>query len=182
MELRPALILSVFTLLTSLHAYPWGRRGHEAANRAAVEAIPNDGPKFLAGYTNWIAATGPLPDSWRGVSTPYSKIFEDPNHGWFREQFSFMQSIPRSRYEFVVEVYDEYLRIRKTDPERAQWMNVRWTGALPYAAMENYDRMESAMRMYRKLIADPIAGSEGERSLLGAGHRLLYGLARPLHG
>jgi len=43
-----------------------------------------------------------LPDTWRGASEPYSKIFEDPNHGWFKEQFAFLETIPRSRYEFVL--------------------------------------------------------------------------------
>jgi hypothetical protein len=60
-----------------------------------------------------------------------------------------MSTIPRSRYEFVLRLYDEYLRIRTTDPDRAALTNVRWAGTLPYAAMENYDRMKAAMRLYR---------------------------------
>jgi hypothetical protein len=131
----------------------WGPRGHITANRAAVSGIPADGPVFLKNYAEWIAQTGPVPDSWRGVSEPFSKIFEDPNHGWFKEQFAFMKQIPRSRYEFVLALYDEYLRIKGTDPERAKLTNVRWTGTMPYAAMENYDRMKSAMRSYRQLLA-----------------------------
>lgn len=140
-------------LVVSSPAWGWGPRGHEMANRAAVEAIPDDGPIFLKSSIDWIGATGPIPDTWRGVGTPDSKLFEDPNHGWFREQFSFMKTIPRSRYEFVLEVYDRYCQIRKKDPQAAEWMNVRWTGTLPYAEMENYDRMEAAMRMYRRFIA-----------------------------
>ena len=131
----------------------WGPRGHITANREAVSAIPADGPLFLKNYAEWIAQTGPVPDSWRGVSEPYSKIFEDPNHGWFKEQFSFMNTIPRNRYEFVLALYDEYLRIKSSDPERAKLTNVRWTGTMPYAAMENYDRMKAAMRQYRQLAA-----------------------------
>jgi hypothetical protein len=91
-----------------------------------------------------------VPDSWRGAAEPYSKLFEDPNHGWFKEQFAFLKVIPRSRYEFVIALYDEYQRIKATDPERAKLTNVRWTGTLPYAAMENYDRMKAAMRVYRR--------------------------------
>jgi hypothetical protein len=116
-----------------------------------VDGIPEDGPVFLRNYREWIGQTGPVPDSWRGIAEPYSKIFEDPNHGWFKEQFSFMKQIPRSRYEFVLALYDEYLRIKTSDPERAKLTNVRWTGTMPYAAMENYDRMKSAMRAYRQL-------------------------------
>jgi len=127
----------------------WGVRGHTIANQAAVDALPADGPVFLKAFRDWIGHLGPVPDSWRGISEPYSKIFEDPNHGWFKEQFAFMTVIPRSRYEFVLRVYDEYLRIRATNPDRAALTNVRWTGTLPYAAIENYDRMKAAMRAYR---------------------------------
>src|SRR5215475_11869090 len=143
-SLRVALICGV-ALLTG----GWGVRGHQSANRAAVRAIPDDGPIFLKQYEDWIAKTGPVPDSWRGPSEPYSKIFEDPNHGWFKEQFAFMKEIPRNRYEFVLRLYDENLHIKSSDPARAKLTNVRWTGTLPYAAMENYDRMKSAMRAYR---------------------------------
>ena len=137
-------------VLTALLTGGWGARGHMAANRAAVDALPADGPAFLREFREWIAATGPVPDSWRGAAEPYSKIFEDPNHGWFKEQFSFMKEIPRNRYEFVIRLYDEYLRLKNSDPAAAQLTNVRWTGTLPYAAMENYDRMKAAMRAYRQ--------------------------------
>jgi hypothetical protein len=139
--------------LIVLVAGAWGPRGHITANRVAVATIPADGPVFLKNYSDYIAQTGPLPDSWRNATEPYSKLFEDPNHGWFKEQFSFMKQIPRSRYEFVLALYDEYLRIKTSDPARAKLTNVRWTGTMPYAAMENYDRMKAAMRQYRQQAA-----------------------------
>jgi len=167
----------------------WGPRGHESANTAAVRGIPSDGPVFLRQYEDWIAKTGPVPDSWRGSTEPYSKIFEDPNHGWFKEQFAFMETIPRSRYEFVLRLYDEYLRIREKDPERAALTNVRWTGTMPYAAMENYDRMKAAMRLYRRAIADDKQESKAQARFLAQdiafymgwlGHYTADG-AQPLH-
>ena len=167
----------------------WGARGHQSANRAAVRALPDDGPIFLRQHEDWIAKTGPLPDSWRGASEPYSKIFEDPNHGWFKEQFAFMTAIPRSRYEFVLRLYDEYLKVRTKDPDRAALINVRWTGTLPYAAMENYDRMKSAMRLYRRAIADTSAESQQDAKYFAQdiafymgwlGHYTADG-AQPLH-
>jgi hypothetical protein len=130
-----------------------------------MKSLPDDGPVFLRQYADWIARTGPLPDSWRATSEPYSKIFEDPNHGWFREQFAFMDPIPRSRYEFVLRLYDEYLKIHDKDPERAARTNVRWTGTLPYAAMENYDRIKSAMRLYRGLMANHASATAAESEL-----------------
>jgi hypothetical protein len=176
-------------LLFPLLAGAWGVRGHQAANRAAVRSIPADGPVFLKEYEDWISKTGPQPDSWRGISEPYSKLFEDPNHGWFKEQFSFMAEIPRSRYEFVLRLYDEYLRIKDKDPERAALTNVRWTGTLPYAAMENFDRIKSAMRQYRALLAQNTEAARGDARYLAQdiafytgwlGHYTADG-AQPLH-
>ena len=175
--------LVLFTFVT-VASGGWGPRGHSVANRAAVDAIPADGPVFLKDYRDWIGHTGPVPDSWRGIGEPYSKIFEDPNHGWFREQFAFMTVIPRNRYEFVLRLYDEYQRLRTVDPDRAALTNVRWTGTLPYAAMENYDRMKAAMRAYRNTPA-----SAPEREFLARdiafymgwlGHYTADG-AQPLH-
>lgn len=176
-------------IIGAVPAHAWGARGHQSANRAAVKSIPEDGPVFLKEYEDWIAKTGPVPDSWRGNTEPYSKIFEDPNHGWFKEQFAFMKSIPRSRYEFVLRLYDEYLRIREKDPERAALTNVRWTGTMPYAAMENYDRMKSAMRAYRQAMTAKAPDSEKDARYLAQdiafymgwlGHYTADG-AQPLH-
>jgi hypothetical protein len=118
-------------------------------DRTAIDSLPADGPVFLKKYVDYIAESSGVPDSWRGNSIPFSKIEEDPNHGWFREQFAFMNPIPRSRYEFVIELYKENQRIKDSDPEKAARMNVRWTGTLPYAAAEVYGHLVAGMRELR---------------------------------
>lgn len=135
-------------LITTL-AFPWGPRAHTVVNRVAVRLLSADGPAFLKAHEDWIAHWAPVPDSWRLISEPYSKILEDPNHGWFQEQFSFLKVIPRSRYEFVLALYDEHNRLKAKDPARAALTNVRWTGTLPYAAMEEFEHTRVAMRRYR---------------------------------
>jgi hypothetical protein len=137
-------------LLAPNAALAWGQRGHSVIDAAAIEAIPEDGPIFLKKHVDYIAASASLPDSWRGNAEGFSKIIEDPNHGWFREQFTFLTPIPRSRYEFVLALYDRHLEIRDSDPETAARTNVRWTGTLPYAAMEAYDRIVVCMRQVRQ--------------------------------
>jgi hypothetical protein len=127
----------------------WGFRGHTVANLAAVELIDGDGPNFLKMYKAYIGHLGPIPDSWRSVSEPYLRISEDPNHGWYTESFDFIKEIPRSRTEFTLRVYDEYLRVSKTDPERAKLLNIRYTGLEAYSMMEGYERMKAGMRLYR---------------------------------
>jgi hypothetical protein len=145
-----AAVLGVMLVVSPHLAFGWGARAHSVIDRTAVDALPDDGPIFLKKYVDYIAGSASIPDTWRGASEPFSKIEEDPNHGWFREQFAFMKTVPRSRYEFVLALYREYLRIQKTDPENAKRMNVRWTGTLPYAAAEVYGRLVADMRYLRK--------------------------------
>ncbi len=137
--------------LAASPAMGWGRRAHSLINRAAVLGLPDDGPTFLRGYTDWIAYLSIVPDTWRRPSEGFLKIYEDPNHGWFREQFDFMTEVPRSRYEFVIALYDAHRKLAMTDPEAARLTNVRWTGTLPYAAMEGYERLKAAFRTYHMI-------------------------------
>jgi hypothetical protein len=151
MKHRSSLVILLVTVICLPEAaYPWGGRAHSVIDRTAVDALPADGPVFLKKYVDYIASSSGIPDTWRGSSESFSKIEEDPNHGWFREQFAFMKLVPRSRYEFVLALYRERVRIEKSQPERARLMNVRWTGTLPYAAAEVYGHLVADMRLLRR--------------------------------
>ncbi|NVN10710.1 nuclease [Nguyenibacter vanlangensis] len=147
------LILFGVVALVPRHADAWGVRAHALIDRAAIDALPDDGPVFLKPQRDLIARSASVPDTWRNVSEPFSKIAEDPNHGWFREQFAFMKAVPRSRYEFILALYKEYLRIVQRDPKAARRMNVRWTGTLPYAIVEGYGHLVADMRLIRMMRA-----------------------------
>lgn len=144
-------ITLAFALLLTPVAPAWGPRAHSVINQVAVESLPQGDLDFLKPHKGYIVARASIPDSWRGVSEPFLKIVEDPNHGWFREQFGFLptERIPRSRYEFVLALYKERDRIQAENPGSAQLMNVRWTGTLPYAAVETYERLKTGMRLWR---------------------------------
>lgn len=129
----------------------WGVRAHTWINRVAVRTLPADGPVFLKAHEDWIAYLSVIPDTWRRPSEPFLKMLEDPNHGWFKEQFAFMTEIPRSRYEFVLKLYDEHRRLAAAGDPAAALTNVRWTGTMAYAAAEGYERMVTGMRTYRDL-------------------------------
>lgn len=148
-RLRKIAAVISLGLLNFQQLHAWGFRGHTVANLAAVEAIGADGPAFLKAYKGYIGHLGPIPDTWRSPSEPYLRISEDPNHGWYTESFDFMKEIPRSRTEFTLRVYDEYLRVSKSNPERAKLLNIRYTGLQAYSMMEGYERMKSGMRLYR---------------------------------
>jgi hypothetical protein len=144
-----ALGLTAGLALSSQNAYAWGHQAHAAIDEAAIARLPADGPVFLQDYAKYIAASATIPDSWRSPSEPFSKMEEDPNHGWFRERFAFLKSLPRSRYAFVLAVYRENQRLKRSDPEAASHMNVRGTGLLAYAVMEQYGHLVADMRQLR---------------------------------
>ena len=144
--------LAVFLTALLLHpgyAGAWGLRGHTVANLAAIESIGTGGPEFLRPMKAYVGHLGTVPDLWRGMTEPFLRISEDPNHGWYTESFDFIKEVPRSRTEFTLRVYDEYLRVGKTDPERARLLNIRYTGLQAYSMMEGYERMKAGMRLYR---------------------------------
>ena len=171
-------------LLTPHAALAWGERGHAVIDTAAIEAIPEDGPVFLKKHVDYIAASASQPDGWRGNAEGFSKIIEDPNHGWFREQFTFLKPIPRSRYEFVLALYDRHFQIKDSDPEAAARTNVRWTGTLPYGAIEAYDRIVVCMRQVRQLTSEGRDTSFAEQTcafdVFRLGHYIGDG-ANPMH-
>jgi len=149
---RTRLFVIIALLAFTPHLAAWGERGHQTANRAAVRAIPDDGPTFLRAHEDWIVYLAAIPDSWRQASEPFQKIIEDPNHGWFREQFQFItdENLPRSRYEFVLALDAEHRRLAAAGETKAAALtNIRWTGTLPYAAVETYEQMVAGMRRYR---------------------------------
>jgi hypothetical protein len=144
-----ALCCLPLLLIQNLDA--WGMRGHTVANLAAVEAIPANGPVFLKAQKAYIGHMGVIPDTWRSFSEPFLRISEDPNHGWYTEAFDFIPDPPRSRTEFILRVYDEYVRTAKSDPNRAKWLNIRYTGLQAYSIMEGYERIKAGMRLYREV-------------------------------
>ncbi|MFN7994942.1 MAG: hypothetical protein U0Q18_15150 [Bryobacteraceae bacterium] len=150
MTAAKAIVLVAIPLLVIQDMGAWGLRGHTLANLAAVESIPADGPAFLKSRKAYIGHLGIIPDTWRSTSEPFLRISEDANHSWYTEGFDFIPDPPRSRTEFILRVYDEYLRTDKADPDRAKLLNIRYTGLEAYSVMEGYERMKAGMRLYRR--------------------------------
>jgi hypothetical protein len=151
--MRLITIALLLLVLLPASGTAWGVRAHTMINRVAVRLLPADGPVFLKAHEEWIGYLSVVPDSWRRPSEPFVKMLEDPNHGWFKEQFAFMTTVPRSRYEFVLKLYEEHKRLAAAGDPAATLTNVRWTGTLPYAAVEGYERLLTGMRTYRALAA-----------------------------
>lgn len=149
---RPTLVLAGLALFSSLPAHSWGPIGHKVINHTAIDALPKDGPVFLKKYVEYISDQSTIPDTWR-ADEPFSRMEEDPNHVWFRERLTYLNPVPRSRYELVLDIYKHYQAIKSTDSTLASRTNVRWSGTLPYAAMEAYGDLVEDFRLYRQLKA-----------------------------
>jgi len=130
-------------------AVAWGNEGHTYINRVAAEKISADMPQFLREAAGEIAYLGPEPDRWRSPSEFALKNAQEPDHFIDLERVSWLDPLPRGRYEFLRKLYEK--RAATTDhpddylPERV--------GLQPYITMEVYGRLKSALREYRQLRA-----------------------------
>jgi len=89
----PRLGIAIGVLWISFAVFfdAWGQTAHRVISRAAV-ALPSEVPAFVGQQIDWIGVRSITPDSWRNASEP----------------FAFKTTIPRSRYELVLALYDEY--------------------------------------------------------------------------
>jgi hypothetical protein len=132
------LIFLVIVLALAAPERPsaWWLTAHTVINRTAVATLPEEVPDFLRRQIDWIGARSIAPDSWRDATEPSLKAIEDPNHTWYLEVIPPMAQLPRSRNDFILMARD-----------------VRATGTLPYAMIENYERLKVAFRTWRGLRA-----------------------------
>jgi len=141
-----SLALIALVLLQSITAIAWGTEGHVAINRVAAQKIPATMPRFLRRAVVEIAYLGPEPDRWRSPTEFALKNAQEPDHFIDLERISWLDPLPRGRYEFYRKLYDK--RASTTDhpddylPERV--------GLQPYITMEVYGRLKAAFREYRQ--------------------------------
>jgi hypothetical protein len=141
-----SLALIALVLIQSQAAFAWGNEGHTAINRVAAEKIPATMPRFLRRAVVEIAYLGPEPDRWRSPSEFALKNAQEADHFIDLERVSWLDPLPRGRYEFYRKLYEK--RAATTDnpddylPERV--------GLQPYITMEVYGRLKAAFREYRQ--------------------------------
>jgi hypothetical protein len=144
-----SLGLIALVLIQSQAAVAWGNEGHTAVNRVAAEKIPATMPRFLRRAVVEIAYLGPEPDRWRSPSEFALKNAQEADHFIDLERVSWLDPLPRGRYEFYRRLYEK--RASTTDnpddylPERV--------GLQPYITMEVYGRLKAAFREYRQRLA-----------------------------
>jgi hypothetical protein len=142
-----SLAMVVLIVFQGGFAFAWGNDGHTYINRVAAEKIPPTMPRFLRRAGVEIAYLGPEPDRWRNPAEFALKTSQEPDHFIDLERISWLDPLPRGRYEFYRRLYEK--RAATTDhpddylPERV--------GLQPYITMEVYGRLKAAFREYRQL-------------------------------
>ena len=177
---RLAAALLLLPLLTIQPAFGWGADGHMLINRLAGAALPADVPAFLRtpAALDALAYYGPEPDRWRSPAEPELNAAQAPEHFIDLEYADLVGPLPRRRYDYI----------RALAAAQAAHPNLPLTpekvGLQPYVTTEVYERLESAFRDYRTLVAahQDTKPSEAEIVFLAGwlGHYVADG-SQPLH-
>jgi len=148
-SIRLSAALLLLPLLSVQPAFGWGSDGHMLINRLAGAALPADVPAFLRTPTALDALEyyGPEPDRWRSSAEPELSAAQAPEHFIDLEWADLVGPLPRRRYDFIralAVAQPKHPDIPLT-PEKV--------GLQPYVTSEVYERLQSAFRDYRALVA-----------------------------
>ena len=141
-----AIFLSAASIQQAL---AWGVDGHHMINRTAAMNLPSDVPAFLLS-SEAIAAIeyyAPEPDHWRGRNEPQLAAESAPDHFIGLERADMLGKLPRNRYDYVRAL----VSLQAAHPDMP--LTIERVGAQPYQTVETFDRLKSAMRDYRALLA-----------------------------
>ena len=146
---RAGVAVVLLPLLVVQPAFGWGSDGHMLINRLAGAALPADVPAFLRSpaAVDALEYYGPEPDRWRSSAEPELNAAQAPEHFLDLEYADLAGPLPKRRYDYVRAL--AVAQAKHPDivltPEK--------TGMQPYVTTEVYERLKSAMRDYRGLLA-----------------------------
>ncbi len=142
-----AAALVTALILPAPAAFGWGNEGHTWINSVAARATPPDMPRFFRRAVAELAYLGPEPDRWRNPAEAALKYSQEPDHFIDLERISWLDPLPRDRYQFYRMLYEK--RAAVTDhPDDYLPEHV---GLQPYITMEVFGRLKAAFREYRIL-------------------------------
>jgi hypothetical protein len=108
----------------------WWVKGYGTIAEAATAALPEDVPAFFRAGAKSLAHYAGDPDRWKNPAAHHLRSAEAPDHFLDLEDFG-GRELPTDRYKAIALLVE-----LKQKPER--------TGMLPYAIMENFDRLSCA--------------------------------------
>lgn len=161
------LALGIFGILFLVGLAPaWWVLGHASIAEAATAGLPDDMPRFFRAAAQQLGHLSGDPDRWKNPSCKHLRAAEAPDHFLDLEDLQ-GNDLPSDRWKAIA-----LLQKLKKDPAKV--------GFLPYAILENYDRLSCAFYDFRENSKDPIVQS---KAIVYAGvlAHFTADLAMPLH-
>ena len=180
--LRFAAAVGLLPVMLVQQSFAWGMDGHMIINRLAGAALPADIPEFLRtpAALDALEYYGPEPDRWRSPAEPELGAAQAPEHFIDLEYADLAGPLPRNRYDFIRAL----AAAQAKHPDLAASLTPEKVGLQPWEANEVYERLQSAFRDYRALVAakKDTKPSECEITFLAGwlGHYVGDG-SQPLH-
>jgi hypothetical protein len=113
----------------------WWVKGHESVAEAAASRLPEEMPAFFRAGGKHLAHFAGEPDRWKNPDAKFLRAAEAPDHYLDLEDLE-GKALPSDRYQAAAQIARS-----KHRPERV--------GMLPYAILENYDRLSCAFKDFR---------------------------------
>jgi hypothetical protein len=164
LRLRLAATILLLPAVFAQKSFAWGHDGHSLINRLAVADLPPDVPAFLktAATLDAVSFYAPEPDQWLRKSTePTLYAADSPDHFLDMEwadlivdapasgsRTGFAGIYPRDRWDYIFNLTAALARHPEVKLDAVS------VGLLPYAAVENFERLKSTFRHYRLLLAN----------------------------
>jgi hypothetical protein len=180
--LRFAAAVALLPVMLVQQSFAWGADGHSIINRLAAAALPADVPEFLRSPAALDAMQyyGPEPDRWRSPAEPELDAAQAPEHFIDLDYADLAGPLPRQRYDYIRAL----AAAQAKHPDLAASLTPEKVGLQPYVTTEVYERLQSAFRDYRALVAakKDTKPSEAEIVFLAGwlGHYVGDG-SQPLH-
>jgi hypothetical protein len=180
--LRIMAALVLLPVMLVQQSFAWGMDGHMMINRIAGANLPADVPAFLRSPAALDALEyyGPEPDRWRSPAEPELSAAQAPEHFIDLEYADLAGPLPRRRYDYIRAL----AAAQAKHPDLAASLTPEKVGLQPYVTTEVYERLQSAFRDYRALVAakKDTKPSECEITFLAGwlGHYVADG-SMPLH-
>jgi hypothetical protein len=127
--------LLIFTLPATGGA--WGEKGHLMINRLAIDAASSKLPEFMNSAREQVIYNAYEPDRWREEGrTSAMNTAQAADHFFDSEYWGAISTIEPDRYAFMEKVATKKIELVKM-------------GYLPYAILENYEKLVNAFRFWR---------------------------------
>jgi hypothetical protein len=164
--MREFLTAAILAVVSAGLARAWWVKGHETIAEAAATGLPDDVPAFFRAGGKAMGHYAGDPDRWKNPAANHLRAAEGPDHFLDLENFG-GKELPADRYKAII-----LLLKLEQEPEK--------TGMLPYAILENYDRLSCAFYDLRQ---DPDNAAIRAKCLVYAGILAHLGgdCAMPLH-